>query len=75
MLVLSRTANEAVAFYLNGVKVAEITVVATGKDKIKLGFTGSSELAFVRSELSAEVVREFIGRTQGGSHAKKDQVK
>jgi|688.fasta_scaffold11021_9 sRNA-binding carbon storage regulator CsrA len=75
MLVLSRTRNEAVALYLGGVKVAEVTLVATGKDKIKLGFTGSSEVAFVRSELSAEAIREFIGRTQVENHAKKDQVK
>jgi sRNA-binding carbon storage regulator CsrA len=57
------------------VKVAEVTLVATGKDKVKLGFTGSHELAFVRSELSAEVVSEFIGRTQGGKYAEKDQAK
>lgn len=68
--MLSRTVNESVAFYLNGEKIAEITLVATGKDKVKLGFTGSHELAFVRSELSDEVVSEFIGRTQGGKFKK-----
>ena len=73
MLVLSRCSDESVAFYIDGKKIAEVTVTQILQNKVKLGFTADpdSAVAIVRSELSAEITSEFIQRT----HVKKDAVK
>ena len=71
MLVLSRTSNESIAFYLGGEKIVEITVNQILANKVKLGVTGNMDVVIARSELSPEIVSAMIQKTQ----VKKDAVK
>jgi len=58
MLVLSRKPDEKILLQVKGMKEEiEVTVVRIDNNKVRLGFSASSEVTILRSELAEKVVK------------------